>query len=214
RAAQPRSVSSGPNAGCWRASTTGSGARQSAAAKSPVRDGRRSRTRRSGADIERTPKGRPAPAVAPASAAVIGASALPSRLVSGVAFQDELPATFAFRVSAGQVDELELDVVRIPEDEHGVRNRLVGVDHAGMRDAEFVQPAGPRVEVSAAGHPERDVVQAGPALVERLAGVGLVVVKSDRHAGARLHQQHRVAALLVPVVGEGDRYPVHLEYPL
>ena len=53
---QPRSVSNWPNASCWRASSPASGARHAAAAKSPVTDGRRSRTRRSGADMDRTPK--------------------------------------------------------------------------------------------------------------------------------------------------------------
>src|SRR5215467_5711115 len=53
---QPRSASSCPNRSCWRASRSGSGARQSAPAKSPVTDGRRSRTRRSGAYMDRTPK--------------------------------------------------------------------------------------------------------------------------------------------------------------
>src|SRR5215467_1068080 len=53
---QPRSVSSWPSASCWRASRPASGARQPAAAKSPVTAGERSSTRRSGADIDRTPK--------------------------------------------------------------------------------------------------------------------------------------------------------------
>src|SRR5215467_12040098 len=41
---QPRSASSCPNRSCWRASRSGSGARQSAPAKSPVTDGRRGPT--------------------------------------------------------------------------------------------------------------------------------------------------------------------------
>src|SRR6266567_3552799 len=49
-------MSSWPNASCWRASSPASGARHAAAAKSPVTDGRRSRTRRSGANMDRTPK--------------------------------------------------------------------------------------------------------------------------------------------------------------
>src|SRR5439155_26762202 len=63
----------------WRASGPGPGARQSAAAKSPVTAGRRSRTRRSGADMDRTPKRGPAavPAAPPASPAAT--RDLPSR---------------------------------------------------------------------------------------------------------------------------------------
>src|SRR5215469_1092613 len=53
---QPSSVSSWPRASCWRASRPASGDRQPASAKSPVTAGERSSTRRSGADIDRTPK--------------------------------------------------------------------------------------------------------------------------------------------------------------
>lgn len=56
---QPSSVSSWPNASCWRASRPTSGGRQPAAAKSRVRDGRRSRTRRSGADMDPHPESWP-----------------------------------------------------------------------------------------------------------------------------------------------------------
>jgi len=51
--------------------------------------------------------------------------------------------------SAGHVDELELDVVGIPEDDHRVGHRLVGVDDAGVLDAEFVEPACPCVQTGA-----------------------------------------------------------------
>jgi len=51
--------------------------------------------------------------------------------------------------SAGHVDELELDVVGIPEDDHRVGHRLVGVDDAGVLDAEFVEPACPCVQIGA-----------------------------------------------------------------
>ena len=52
----------------------------------------------------------------------------------------------ALRASAGHVEELELDVVGIPEDDHRVGHRLFGVDQAGVLDAEFVQPACPSVQ--------------------------------------------------------------------
>jgi len=52
------------------------------------------------------------------------------------------------------VEELELDVVRIAEDDHGVGHRAVGVDDSGVLDAEFVEPTRPRVEVRVAGNPE------------------------------------------------------------
>src|SRR5215471_4290424 len=38
-------------------------------------------------------------------------------------------------LSPGHVDELELDVVRIPEDDHRVGDRIAGVDHAGVLHA-------------------------------------------------------------------------------
>jgi hypothetical protein len=46
------------------------------------------------------------------------------------------------------------------------------------------------------------VVQPGLALVEWLAGVGLVVMQPDRDTGARIYQEHGVALLLGAVVGE------------
>jgi hypothetical protein len=79
------------------------------------------------------------------------------------------------RLSAGVAEDLQLDVVGIAEDDHRVGHRLVGVDDAGVLDAELVQPAGPRVQAGAVSDAERDVVKAGPALVEGLAGVGVSV---------------------------------------
>jgi hypothetical protein len=73
--------------------------------------------------------------------------------------------------SAGLAEDLELDVVGIPEHDHRVRHRLVGVDHAGVLDTELVQPGCPGVQVAAAGDAEGDVVQARPALVEGLARI-------------------------------------------
>src|SRR5258707_714123 len=58
--AHPRSASSWPNASCWRTSKPASGTRQAAASKAPATAGRRSRTRRNRADIDRTPKAGPA----------------------------------------------------------------------------------------------------------------------------------------------------------
>lgn len=78
------------------------------------------------------------------------------------------------------MEQLELDVIGIPEDDHGVRNRVLGVDHAGVIDAELVEPGGPGIEICPSGDPERDVVQASPALLERLPGVSVMVVQPDR----------------------------------
>jgi hypothetical protein len=50
--------------------------------------------------------------------------------------------------SAGHVEDLELDVVGIPEHDR-VGHRLIDVDHAGMLDAEFVEPACPCVQAGA-----------------------------------------------------------------
>src|ERR1700722_3644321 len=116
--------------------------------------------------------------------------------------------------SAGHVDELELDVVRVAEHHDRVGHRFVGVDRAGVRDAEGIEPADPGVEVSTFGHPEGDVVQAGAVLLEGLTWIVLMVVQADGDARARLHQQDRVAALLVAVMRERDRYPAHREDPL
>ena len=53
-------------------------------------------------------------------------------------------------LSPGHAEELELDVVRIPEDDHRIRDRIAGVDHTGIGDTEAIEPARPCVEISAA----------------------------------------------------------------
>src|SRR5580704_17995378 len=117
-------------------------------------------------------------------------------------------------LSAGQVDELELDVVGIPEHNYRVGHRLVGVDHAGVLDAEFTEPACPCVQAGAISDAEGDVVQASLALAEGQARVVFVVVQADRDAGAGVHEEHGISALLGSVVGKRDLYPVHPEDPL
>jgi len=52
-----------------------------------------------------------------------------------------------------------------------------------------------------------DVVQASPALLEGLPGVGLVMVQPDGDAGSGVHEEHCVAAFLGAVVRERDRHP-------
>jgi hypothetical protein len=64
------------------------------------------------------------------------------------------------------------------------------------------------------GDPERDVVQAGPALVEGLTGVGLVMMQAYDHARAGVHEDDGVTALLNAVMREHDRYPGEPEDPL
>src|SRR3954447_26699045 len=67
--------------------------------------------------------------------------------------------------SAGQGEELESDVVGVAEREpRAVR----GVDDAAVLDAEFVEPLLPVLELTAACAVERDVIEPGPVLLERL----------------------------------------------
>src|SRR5215475_3091516 len=82
-----------------------------------------------------------------------------------------------------------------------------------MLDAELVEPARPFVQVSMCGDAEGDMVQSGPALVERLTGVGVVVMQPDHHSRSGFHQNYGVTGLLGAVVREVNRDPRHPEYP-
>src|SRR3984957_12263313 len=111
-------------------------------------------------------------------------------------------------------DELELDVIRVPEDHRGVSEGLLLVPDAGVLDAELIESGHPGRQLIAGGHAEGQVVQPRAALIEGFAPVGLVEVQPDPDARARIEEHHAVAGVFLSVVPEGERYPIHPEQPL
>jgi len=92
----------------------------------------------------------------------------------------------AFRRSRSP-EELELDVVGVAEREHGIR-RVVEVLDARVWDTELIESFGPLIEVYAGGDEELQVVETGPKLGERLAGVLCVADQAEHQRAARLDE--------------------------
>ncbi|MGO9221578.1 MAG: hypothetical protein ACLP5E_28035 [Streptosporangiaceae bacterium] len=80
-----------------------------------------------------------------------------------------------------------------------------------MPDVELVESVHPSFQPSAVSDLERDVVEAGVALLELLALVGIVMVQADEQAGVRLDEHFRESGLLPGVMWKPPRPPLGLE---
>src|SRR5262249_17916929 len=118
------------------------------------------------------------------------------------------------RLSPGHIEELELDVIGIPEDDHRVRQRIAGVDHTGVLDTEAIQPSCPRIEISPASHQKCHMLRPRPPLTEGWARFSVVMMHPEHDARTRLHQNARVAALPPAMMRENHWQPGHPEDPL
>src|SRR5215469_13314627 len=85
----------------------------------------------------------------------------------------------------GWQPELELDVVRIPEDDHRADGSL------GCRREHHVRIAKPLLparELSSGGHRKREVVETGAELIEHAVRVAQILAQPDDPAGLRMRQ--------------------------
>src|SRR5215475_2260667 len=93
---------------------------------------------------------------------------------------DREPSRRCRLLSAGR-DELELDVVGVPEYHRGVGEGLLLVPDTGVLDAELIEPGYPGGQLLAAGHAEGAMVQARVALIEGFPPVAFVVVQPNQY---------------------------------
>ena len=115
----------------------------------------------------------------------------------GFEVDEELDRLLRVRVE----EQLELDVVRIAEDEHrGAGDRIRRRDRR-ERDARLGEASSPRVELVAVLHCEREMVETGARLVERFVGAALVLREAEASAEAVVTEEHLPAR----VVGSGVR---------
>ncbi len=114
------------------------------------------------------------------------------------------------RVGRHRGRELELVVIGIPEHHGGIGAVRPAAD-AGVPDVELVEPVDPGLERRPVGHLERDVVEAGVALLELLALVGVVVMQPDEQPGAVVDEHLRESGFLPRVVRQAAGPPSGLE---
>jgi hypothetical protein len=110
-------------------------------------------------------------------------------------------------------EQLELNVVRVAEDEHrstryGVRRRDGGMDDCGVR-----RPRRPGVEFRAAGDSECQVVQAGARLVECVLAAVPVLREPQASVQAVVPEKHLAACPVGRRVLPGAPETEHLLIP-
>lgn len=69
------------------------------------------------------------------------------------------------RLLARRPEEFKLDVIRVAENEDGIRNRIRHVSHASVRHSLAVQPARPGVQIRSARDGEREMVKTRSSLI-------------------------------------------------
>ncbi len=106
--------------------------------------------------------------------------------------------------------KFKLVVIWVAEHDGGVRAVRSAPD-ACVPDVELVESVHPSFQCSAVSDLERDVVEAGVALLELLALVGIVMVQADEQAGVRLDEHFRESGLLPGVMWKPPRPPLGLE---
>ena len=100
-----------------------------------------------------------------------------SRWLPAEQAQRSRPLYRASRSWSAERDELELDVIRVPEHHRGVGQGLLLIPDTGVLDAELIELGRPGRQLIAGGHAEGQVVQPGAALIEGFPPIGLVEVQ-------------------------------------
>ena len=103
--------------------------------------------------------------------------------------------------------KFKLVVIGVAEHHGGVRPVRPTAD-AGMPDVELIEPVYPGFERRAVSDLERDVVEAGVALLELLALVRIVMMQAYEQAGMRLGEHFCESGLLPGVMRKPPRPPL------
>src|SRR5512143_666016 len=82
------------------------------------------------------------------------------------------------RLLARRPEEFKLDVIRVAENEDGIRNRIRHVSHASVRHSLAVQPARPGVQIRSARDGEREMVKTRSSLIGHFLLVRCMVMQS------------------------------------